>query len=185
MVPEAAKPKPIVWLTFDDGPNSKYTPQVLAVLKKYGAHATFFMIGQNASKNSKIVPKVRAGGHTIGNHSVSHPRLTQLSASKLRYEVSHGPRSRCFRPPYGLTNSRVRAEIKRAGMRQILWHIDSRDYTKPGATAIANRVLSRVRPGSIVLVHDGGGDRSQTVAALDRILRTLKARGYQFRAISC
>lgn len=106
-MPEAAKPKPIVWLTFDDGPNSKYTPQVLAVLKKYGAHATFFMIGQNASKNSKIVPKVRAGGHTIGNHSVSHPRLTQLSNSKLRYEVSHGPRSRCFRPPYGLTNSRV------------------------------------------------------------------------------
>jgi len=70
-------------------------------------------------------------------------------------------------------------------MRQILWHIDSQDYTKPGTTAIANRVLSRVHPGSIVLMHDGGGDRSQTVAALDRILRTLGARGYQFRAISC
>jgi peptidoglycan-N-acetylglucosamine deacetylase len=177
--------RPTIYLTFDDGPNSKYTPQVLAVLKRHGAKATFFHVGQNARRYPSLVRQIRAAGHTIGNHSVSHPRLTTLSTSRLRSEIRNGPRSRCFRPPYGLTNSRVRSEITRAGMRQMMWTIDTADYTRPGASVIANRVLSKARPGAIVLMHDSGGDRSQTVAALDRILRTLKARGYQFRAMSC
>lgn len=180
----AAAPK-VVYLTFDDGPDKTWTPKVLGVLAKHKVKGTFFVLGRNAKAQPTLVRKERAAGHTIGNHSVSHANLTKLSRTRLRQEIRGGVRSKCFRPPYGATNARVRAEIKAAGMRQVLWSVDPQDWARPGATKIAQRVLANVRPGAIVLMHDAGGNRAQTVIALDKVIRTLKARGYVFRSLSC
>jgi peptidoglycan-N-acetylglucosamine deacetylase len=175
----------VVYLTFDDGPDPRWTPEVLELLARYDAKATFFMLGRNAVSNPALVARVRAEGHAIGNHSVSHKYLPGLSSTRMRNEITGGVGSRCFRPPYGATNTRVRNAVRAAGMRQVLWDVDPRDWSRPGSTAIAGRVLSQVYNGRVVLMHDGGGDRSQTVTALDRILRTLTARGFSFRSIFC
>lgn len=175
----------VVYLTFDDGPDPAWTPEVLATLKKYDAKATFFMLRIHTDTYPELVQQVRDAGMAIGNHSVDHKYLPGLSAKRLHQEVANGIHSRCFRPPYGATNARVRKEIHANGMQQVLWDVDPQDWARPGSTAIRNRVLSHVFPGSVVLMHDGGGNRSQTGAALDRILQTLKARGYSFRSLSC
>ncbi|HZX02799.1 polysaccharide deacetylase family protein [Kribbella sp.] len=175
----------VVYLTFDDGPDPLWTPKVLAVLAKHAVHATFFMLAQHANPHQELVDEVRAAGHAIGNHSVSHPKLTKLSPAQLHHQVADGVHSRCFRPPYGATNPKVRAEIKRDGMQQVLWDVDTRDWSRPGVPVIVKRALAGARPGAIILMHDGGGNRSETVAALGQILTALSARGYHFATLSC
>ncbi|MER7243393.1 polysaccharide deacetylase family protein [Kribbella sp. NPDC000426] len=175
----------VVYLTFDDGPDPHWTPEVLAVLAKHNAHGTFFMLAQNADPHPELVGQVRAAGNSVGNHSVSHPQLPKLSPAQLHHEVADGVQSKCFRPPYGATNARVRAEIHRDGMQQVLWDVDPEDWARPGTATIVQRVLAGARPGAIILMHDGGGNRAQTVAALDQVLTTLSARGYTFATLSC
>ena len=174
-----------VYLTFDDGPDASWTPRVLDVLDRYDIRATFFMLGHQAGTTPDLVDQVRTAGHSVGNHSVSHASLPKLSDNRLRHEIDDGVRSRCFRPPYGATSARVRSAIAGAGMRQILWDVDPRDWTRPGASVIADAVVKHVHDGAIVLLHDGGGDRSQTVEALPQIVERLRARGYSFGALSC
>ncbi|MDX3002402.1 polysaccharide deacetylase family protein [Kribbella solani] len=181
---EQAKGK-VVYLTFDDGPDPRWTPEVLAVLAKHNVHGTFFMLAEHADAHPDLVDEVRTAGNAIGNHSVSHPQLTKLSPARLHEQVANGIQSKCFRPPYGATNPRVKAEIKRDGMQQVLWDVDTNDWKRPGATTIANRVVAGARPGAIILMHDGGGNRSQTVAGLDQALTKLSARGYGFATLSC
>ncbi|MGZ0147648.1 polysaccharide deacetylase family protein [Kribbella sp. WER1] len=197
--PTAAAPKPsprptgpikqghgkVVYLTFDDGPDRVWTPRVLAMLTKHGAHATFFMLAEHARKFQDLVDQVRAAGDAVGNHSVSHPKLTKLSAASLHAQIVNGIQSRCFRPPYGATDHRVLTELHRDGLQQVLWDVDPRDWSRPGVAVIVKRVLTAVKPGEIVIMHDGGGNRAETVAALDQILSTLSARGYSFPALSC
>jgi peptidoglycan/xylan/chitin deacetylase (PgdA/CDA1 family) len=175
----------VIFLTFDDGPDPVWTPKILKILAKYGAKATFFELGQRIQAHPGLRKQVLAGGHTIGNHSISHPRLTKVSAARRHHEIFDGPKSRCFRPPYGASNPKVRADIKAAGMTQVLWNVDPRDWARPGTSAIVQNILNHARHRNIVLMHDGGGDRSQTVAALAKVLPTLKARGYSFRALGC
>lgn len=175
----------VVYLTFDDGPDPTWTPQVLATLAKYDAKATFFQLGSMVAQHPGLQEQIRAAGHAIGNHSISHSQLTAVSGKKRHHEIFDGPKSRCFRPPYGATNSKVRADIRAAGMKQILWDIDPRDWDKPGKSAIVQNVMTNVHPGAIILLHDGGGNRSETVAALDTMLQKLKAKGYGFRAMNC
>lgn len=177
--------KKVLFLTFDDGPDPVWTPQVLAVLAKYDAHATFFQLGSMQAAHPGIRDQVLAAGNTIGNHSISHAQLTKLSATKRHHEIFDGPRSTCFRPPYGAANDKVRADIKAAGMSAVLWDIDTLDWQRPGKQAIVNSILTNARSGSVVLMHDAGGDRAQTVAALDQALATLTARGYTFPAMDC
>lgn len=183
----AAKGK-VVYITFDDGP-SLYTPQVLKVLAQYGVHATFFEVGQNVAAHPSLTSLVYRRGNSVQNHTWSHPDLRKLSASQFAYQVSAtdrqilshtGYRPCCLRPPYGAVDAGVRARASAAGKKLALWTVDPRDWSRPGVSVIRNRVLSHVRSGSVVLLHDGGGDRSQTVAALSGILKTLKARGYTF-----
>lgn len=178
----------VVYITFDDGP-SPYTPQVLRVLSRYGVHATFFEVGQNVAAHPSLTSEVYRRGNSVQNHTWSHPDLRRMSASQFAYQVSAtdrqirartGYRPCCLRPPYGAQNAAVRGRAAALGKKVVLWTVDPRDWSRPGAGAIRSRVLSHVRPGSVVLLHDGGGDRSQTVAALAGILRTLKARGYTF-----
>lgn len=175
----------VVYLTFDDGPDPHWTPEVLAVLQAHNAHGTFFMLAEHANEHPDLVDQVRAAGNTIGNHSVSHPQLPKLSPAQLHHQVADGVRSKCFRPPYGATNAAVRAEIRRNGMQQVLWDVDPQDWARPGTATIVQRALAGAHPGAIILMHDGGGNRAQTVAALDQVLTALSARGYTFATLSC
>ncbi|ADB34578.1 polysaccharide deacetylase [Kribbella flavida DSM 17836] len=175
----------VLFLSFDDGPDPVWTPRILQVLRKHGAHATFFQLGTMQAQYPALRAQILAEGNTIGSHSISHPQLTALSAARRHHEIFGGPRSKCFRPPYGATNPKVRAEIKAAGMAEVLWDIDPRDWAKPGATKIVNNILHHAHRHNIILLHDGGGVRAQTVAALDRVLPLLKARGFSFPAMNC
>ena len=184
----AAGKSQVVYITFDDGP-SVYTPQVLKVLSQYGVHATFFEVGQMVAAHPSSTSQVYRQGNSVQNHTWSHPDLRKLTAAQFADQVSATDRQIrshtgylpcCLRPPFGAVDATVRARAAGLGKKIALWTVDPRDWSRPGATAIRNRVLSQVRPGSVVLLHDGGGDRSQTVAALGGILRTLKAKGYTF-----
>ena len=181
----AAGNKKVLFLTFDDGPDPVWTPEVLAVLAKYDAHATFFELGSMQAAHPGLREQVLAAGNTIGSHSITHPQLTAVSPARRHHEIFDGPRSTCFRPPYGATNAKVRADIKAAGMVQVLWDVDPRDWARPGTNAIVQNILTHAHRRNIILLHDGGGNRSQTIAALDKVLPLLKAQGYSFPAMDC
>jgi peptidoglycan-N-acetylglucosamine deacetylase len=182
-----------VALTFDDGPWPKTTDAILAELKAANVKATFFMIGYQLSNRPEIGKRVLAAGMEIGDHSHSHKLLAKQSYKTITNEISWGAQAitrvlgvkpAWFRPPGGSVNPFVYSETKRLGMRLVLWDIDPKDWKKPGARVISKRILDAVRPGAIILMHDGGGDRTQTVAALKVALAGLKARGYKMVTLS-
>jgi peptidoglycan/xylan/chitin deacetylase (PgdA/CDA1 family) len=166
-----------VALTFDDGP-SPYTGQILEVLERLDAPATFFQVGEMRIAYPEAAAQVRARGFPVGDHTRSHPRLIDLDRDAQRSEIFSQPRpARMFRPPYGKFNATTLELLRRRGTLMVLWDVNSYDYKLQGVERITTNVLSRVGPGSIVLMHDGGGDRSQTVAALPGIVRALRRRG--------
>ncbi len=170
-------------LTFDDGP-SPYTPKIVSILKHHHAKGTFFEIGAQVSSESRAV--LRAG-EELANHSYHHenyPSRSSMAATNRRLSSVSGFTPCLFRPPGGAYNSRVVSDAKSLGMTTVLWNVDPRDWSRPGSDAIYSRVVSAARPGAIVVMHDGGGDRSQTVAALPRIIKTLRARGYRMVTVS-
>ena len=183
-----------VYLTFDDGPSPRYTAQILKILHAYGARATFFEIGQNVARYPSLTRRVYQQGNSVQNHTWSHPDLRHVSATSFRSQVQKTDRyiraqtgytPRCLRPPYGGTNKLVSRRAAALGKKIRVWTIDTRDWSRPGTSVIVRRALAKVHSGSVILMHDGGGNRSQTVAALPTILRTLKARGYGFTTMSC
>jgi peptidoglycan-N-acetylglucosamine deacetylase len=172
-----------VYLTFDDGP-SQYTPAILNVLRATHSTATFFELGVLQARHPKEAAQIRAEGSNIGNHTYDHPDLTKLGPRQVQWQLAHGPRSACIRPPYGATNRRVERILSRQGLRQVLWTIDTRDWSRPGTKHIVAAATGPdVRPGSILLMHDGGGDRSQTIAALPYIIAALQHQGHLVRGI--
>ncbi|MEU4114243.1 polysaccharide deacetylase family protein [Kitasatospora sp. NPDC028055] len=182
----------VVYLTFDDGPSPAYTPRILSILDRYGVRATFFELGENVAAHPSLTAQVARQGHSVQNHSWSHPDLRRLSGSSFNAQVGDTDRAiraraghtpTCLRPPYGAVNGTVRSRAAALGKQVVLWSVDPADWSRPGAAAIRSRVLDNVRPGSVILLHDGGGDRSQTAAALPTILSTLKARGYRFATL--
>jgi peptidoglycan/xylan/chitin deacetylase (PgdA/CDA1 family) len=174
-----------VALTFDDGP-SPFTPKVLGVLRAAHAHATFFVVGRNVAANPHWTDDIVRAGDEIGDHTWSHASIPALPAPDRRSEIL-GPAERVhaiteatpvlFRPPYGAMNPATNRLTRDLGLVPVVWSVDPHDYDAPSAKVIAQRVLARVHPGSIVLLHDGGGDRRRTVAALRQILRGLRALG--------
>lgn len=178
----------VVYLTFDDGPNGAYTNQVLDLLARYNAKATFFIVGANAQGKGDLIRRMYQAGHGIGNHTWNHARLTGMSETTFAREVGSAANlfgkyaAPCLRPPYGATDATTYTNATRLGYSVVLWSIDPLDWQQPGSQVIANRVLSNIFPGAIVLLHDGPGNRSQTVAALETILATLSAQGYSFQA---
>lgn len=177
-----------IYLTFDDGPNPTYTPQVLSVLRKHNVKATFFMLGQNAAANPSLVKRVYSEGHQVGNHSWNHPNMTGLSDSAALSQIDRTDRAlgngiSCFRPPYGATNTRIRSLAAKRGEKTMLWTIDTNDWRRPGSGVIASRIVSNARNGSIVLMHDAGGNRSQTVTGVDSAIGQLKAKGFRFATL--
>lgn len=176
-----------VALTFDDGPDPVFTPQVLATLERYGVHATFFCLGSLVQEYPAVVQQAFQQGNQIGNHSWNHPRLTTLSSDGIRWQLrststviyqTTGEMPRLFRPPYGATNGIVSGIADQLGLVQVEWTVNPGDWQRPGVPVLVRTVLSEARPGSIILMHDGGGDRSQTVQALPQIIQGLQQRGF-------
>lgn len=183
----------VVYLTFDDGP-TQYTPQILDLLKKHNAKATFFVVGQQVSKRSRTVARAYREGHAVENHTWNHPTLTRLTWAQFRSQIARtngavkkttGNAPECVRPPYGTYNKGTLIRAERFNMPVIRWSVDSRDWDTPGTGRIVANVLKNVKDGSIVLMHDGGGPRQQTVAAVKYLLPQLRARGYAIRALPC
>lgn len=173
-----------VALTFDDGPGAQ-TAEVLKILRRFDAPSTFFLNGYVMDGRENIVKRIIREGHAIGNHGQDHAHMGQLSepdqAAQLdqlseRLEADEVPAPHIFRPPYGSFNATTLELLEERDMLMVLWSIDTTDYTQPGAEVIASRTLEEVQPGSVVLMHDGGGDRSQTIEALPDILRGLRER---------
>ena len=175
-----------VALTFDDGP-SDYTPKVLHILRRKKARATFFMLGQQVASYPSYARRVLALGNEIGNHSYAHDLLP--SGSNIRHAtrtIRQVTRFRpcLFRPPYGAVSSSLKASARADDMKVINWDVDTTDWKLPGSSAIRSTILNRVRPGSIVLMHDGGGPRQGTVDALAGAISGLRARGYRLVTVS-
>ena len=176
-----------VALTFDDGPGP-YTPQVLSVLEGEHVRATFFAIGKMERYFGESTVRALRDGDVVGDHTESHPLLARLSAREqreelfeqiVRIELEGGPRPRLFRPPYGSFNDITMRQLRALGLLMVLWSADTGDYQQPGVPVIVQRALAGARPGAIILMHDGGGDRSQTIAALPEIIHALRHRGYR------
>ena len=174
-------------LTFDDGPGP-YTPEVLSVLEREHVPATFFEVGIAERYFHASTTAIVARGYPIGDHTEDHPPMSQLSAKGQQQQLldqaaaigKYGaPFPRLFRPPYGLWNNNTFRLLKRYRMLMILWSVDTSDYTLPGVNAIVQRALQGARPGAIILMHDAGGNRSETVAALPKIIHALRRRGYK------
>jgi peptidoglycan-N-acetylglucosamine deacetylase len=183
----ASRSRRVVALTFDDGPSS-YTSQMLDVLKENKVHGTFFLIGQQISERAKVLRRALAEGNALGNHSWNHSNLSggaggQLSSTQAAIKRATGYTPCVFRPPYGATSSLLVSQARSLGLATIIWDVDPRDWARPGSGAIVSNVLGNTRPGSIILSHDGGGPRDQTVSAYRTIIPALKRRGYRFATL--
>lgn len=195
-----------VSLTFDDGPSAEWTPKILDILKEKNVKATFFIVGENGETNPRLLQRVLADGHEIGNHTFTHPNIAQASGEGARLELNAtqrlvqaltGRSIRLFRPPFfGDAEPTTPEEIKAVKIAQSLGYatvglrVDPDDWAGPSADTIVKRIMDRMNDtnpetrGQVILLHDAGGDRSQTVAALPRIIDGLRAKGFDFVPIS-
>jgi peptidoglycan/xylan/chitin deacetylase (PgdA/CDA1 family) len=180
-------------LTMDDGPNPIYTPQVLEVLARHGVKATFNMIGRQIGANLSLVREVSAAGHTVTNHTWDHADLTHYSFSKVCSEIDRcndalanaDQHPTIFRAPYGAWSTAVFEACAARNLRPVGWSVDPRDWDTAHVDTqmIVQNVLRHTRAHSIILEHDGGGDRSNTVAALKIFIPALLERGFHFVAM--
>jgi cellulose synthase/poly-beta-1,6-N-acetylglucosamine synthase-like glycosyltransferase/peptidoglycan/xylan/chitin deacetylase (PgdA/CDA1 family) len=188
-----------VALTFDDGPDPRWTPRIAAALRGLHVPATFFVVGSHAVRNPGIVRRLHRDGFELGSHTFTHVDLASTPSSLRSLQLSLtqsalagivGERTRLLRPPYSATpdavttrQARVYADVSRRGYVIALSDFDSRDWTRPGTAAIV-RAATPTRSGGVVLMHDAGGDRSQTVAAINRLVPLLRSRGFSFVRLS-
>ena len=183
-------PKAIA-LTIDDGPSPVYTPQVLRLLARYRITATFSMIGIEAQAYPAVAREVADAGHLIVNHTWTHLDLQWLPPALVTEQMTraadaiHAATGRVpglFRAPYGAWSPFVLAQCARTGLTPLGWSVDPRDWSRPGVPSIVTNIMRNTHAGSIILEHDGGGNRAQTVAALKIVIPRLLAAGYHFRA---
>ncbi|OXM84409.1 polysaccharide deacetylase [Paenibacillus rigui] len=184
-----------VALTFDDGPDAKYTQQIIDILRKENVKATFFVTGEHAEAHPDMMKRIVNGGHEIGNHSWDHTNLTTLTDPQLADEIDKtdaviqqftGHPSNLLRPPYGALSKQV-ADYAEKSHRIVCWSVDTRDWEGISADRILENVKKEVKPGAIILQHSAGGKKgnlSNTVAALPHLIQYLKEHGYQFATVS-
>lgn len=174
-------------LTFDDGPDPVYTPEVLEVLRRHSVRATFCLVGENAVAHPRLLHEIADAGHEIANHTWSHPQLTRMRPADARRQLARtsdviertiGTPPTLARAPYGSWNARTLEIAAGLGMSPLGWSVDTRDWARPGIDKISATVFRYARPGAILLSHDGGGDRSQTATALAHYLPRLLDAGY-------
>lgn len=187
-----------VYLTFDDGPSAETTPVVLDVLGRNGAPAAFFMVGRHARALPSLARAAAAAGHLIGNHTDTHVKLHIRSPARIGRELTDAHRTlaeltsrapAAFRAPHGYRNPFVRTAARRLGYSVFGWSFGVWDTARPGAETIRQRVRTKLRPGAIVLLHDGDGydphgDRTQTAAALPGIIRDIRDAGYRIAPLA-
>lgn len=177
-----------VALTFDDGPHPPYTDGVLEVLAREEVTASFFLIGRQVRKYPDLARRLAAAGHLVGSHTENHQNLLFCGASRSLDEITRGhdtlaaalgQASDWFRPPWGFRSPRTLRQLRQLRLQTALWTYDPRDWQRPSPRTLTARVVDNAAPGAIVLLHDGGGDRSATVKALPEIIARLKGHGYK------
>ncbi|WP_410771254.1 polysaccharide deacetylase family protein [Fontibacillus sp. BL9] len=183
-----------VAFTFDDGPNPVYTPQVLEIFSEAGAKATFFMIGSQMELHPELVKLAYEQGHEIGNHTFTHPGLPELHKQEIKDELIQtdsliekitGTGPKVFRPPYFAYNELVAGIVGEMGYPVIgAVNGEATDWEMPGVEHIVDKSREQVRPGSILIFHDGYDDRSQTVEAVRILVTELTAEGYELVTVS-
>jgi len=183
----------VVALTYDDGPNPPYTNQLIGILERNQIKATFFVVGNIIEKHRATVRLVLSKGHELGNHSYSHQKMTSENPSFIRSEIEKtdqllrqlGVKEEIhFRAPYGRKFLVLPYLLAKMNKKNILWNVNPNDYKALNSEVIENYVLEHVTPGSIILLHDGGGDRSRTVTATESLIKKLGERGYTFKTVS-
>jgi peptidoglycan/xylan/chitin deacetylase (PgdA/CDA1 family) len=195
-----AVPDKTIALTFDDGPDPVWTPRILDLLAKYHAKATFFVVGSRVNQNPGVAKRIVAEGHEIGSHTFTHTELAAAPAWRRNLEMTltanaiagaTGYQTTLFRPPFGsepsaLTTSDYATlqQVAKLGYVTVLSDVDPKDWKRPGVPAIVKEATPQGGKGAIVLMHDGGGDRAQTLAALDQLLPTLQKQGYKFTTVT-
>ena len=189
----AATEEKRIALTFDDGPSAEKTREILSILRENGAKATFFVIGKNAEEHRDLIREIHDEGHEIGNHTWSHRYLTKLGKNEIRDEVGKteeilteicGEKPRVFRPPGGCWSAESIAPVEEMGYTCVLWSIDTRDWTMPGAKSVIRSVDGRTAGGDIILFHDLGDKRLPTPDALRVLLPQLREEGFEFVTVS-
>lgn len=175
-----------VALTFDDGPNGRTTQEILDVLRRHGARATFFCVGRLAASEPATVVRMIQEGHEIGNHTQDHRKLAWLGRQAIAHQIdaaqesiqhAGAPAPRWFRAPHGFKSPMLPALLRERGLSLCAWSHDIQDFHRPGVEVLVRRAKRGLEDGAIMLLHDGGGDRRQTVTALDEILRECQRRG--------
>lgn len=184
----------LIAITFDDGPHPIYTPQLLEIFDAVGGKATFFMVGEEMQKHRDLVKKVYDVGHEIGNHTYTHPHLSKLSMEQCLDEIERnenlveelvGQKPVVFRPPYFDYNDEVIGILGEKGYPMIgAMNGEARDWEQPGVEHIYKASLDAVKEGSILIFHDGYGDRSQSVEAVRKLVHEVGSQGYQFVTVS-
>ncbi len=181
-----------VALTFDDGPG-EFTPQIIRILHDTHTPATFFVIGEWARKYPQLFAAEARDGFEIGDHTETHGYLALMSPAAQEQEIDDAatwirragaPSPRLFRPPYGSFDASTLAILRARRLLMVLWSADTSDYTRPGVSRIVYTAVSGAQPGAVILMHDGGGDRSETVASLPRIITRLRQRGFRLVTVS-
>ena len=188
-----ADPKQLA-LTYDDGPNDPHTLNLLDVLGTHEVKATFFLIGKHVAAKPEIARRIAAAGHTIGNHTQTHPNLAFCNEERIRRELSDcekilhdivGEHSKLFRPPFGARRPRVLKVARDMGFTPVMWSVTCYDWKPTTAERIEGHAVRQIRGGDIILMHDGGhialgADRAHTVAATERLIARYKSEGYSF-----
>lgn len=180
-------------LTYDDGPNPPYTEQLLKTLAEFNAKATFFVIGKNIEQYPQTIKLIQLQGHELGNHSYSHSKMVFKCPALIKSEIEKtdqllhqlGVKQEIhFRAPFGFKLVILPYLLAKMQKKNILWNIDPKDYATLDPEKIKNYILEQIRPGSIVLLHDGGENCSSTIIATRSILQNLQKQGYQFKTVS-
>lgn len=187
----------MIALTFDDGPDEDFTPQILDILKKYDVKATFFVVGEKVGWNPELLKREYEEGHEIGNHTFTHINVSKRGYEEIDKEINDtqkaiknviGEEPKLFRPPYRAISKDMCSIVKSKDMNIILWsNLDPRDWSNPGVYYIVNTITSKVENGNIVLLHDYNNlrnSKSQTIQALDVVIPRLKEMGYKFVTVS-
>lgn len=179
----------VIALTFDDGPDPIDTPEVLDILKEKNVRATFFVLGQAAHAHPHLLKRIIMEGHEIGNHSFNHDYQQRRLVEEIKLTdqevfVSTGTHTYFYRPPGGSLSKNQLETVKKNGHTVVLWSVDSKDWRNPGVKQIVDNVNKNVFPGAIILLHDGGYQRTQTVKALGPIIDALRERGYRLTTLS-
>ena len=180
---------PVIYLTFDDGPHPVHTAEVLDLLRRYGARATFFVVGRMVERFPHLFNRILLEGHTVANHTWNHENLTKLSGEAIdgtlerTQEILGANATACMRPPYGAIDDLARRRAEEHGLDVIMWSASANDWMDVTPDMIAERIVAGSVDGGIILMHDGGGDRTRTVEGLDLALQRMSDQGKRFEPI--